>query len=303
MRRLQTVFCGKGGRLRCGWLLALGGALDLAWAYAVFAGLTRVFSGLFAVWGITSANLSRAPGWAQWLVRSHGSVISLVTSLGVVALSLGLLRLTGAKRPRGGIRGGTLAVGAGIGLAVVLASAGLFVLIDSMRPAFPLAEARFGGELIALFIVYLAAALAEELFDRAFVLRAVDPAGGSGKRRLLSWAASAAALWLTTGALGLGVLGSINMLLFGLLLALLHDLGRPELSLGLRFGWSYASVALVNFPGGNTASRPLWQLNHVSESLLTGGDRGLICGLWMTALLALALLAIFLRMGKANKEG
>ena len=303
MAALKGAFVGPGGTLRAPWLLALGYALDLGWAYAVSAGMTRGFSGLFSAWGLTSANLPLAPGWARWIVRNYGSVISVVSSLGIAALATLLVRAGLKERLDMRLRPKQLGLGALAGLGIAAVSALAFVLSDSMRLAHGLREARLSGELLTLLVVYGVAALAEELFDRAFVLRAVRAALGEGVRGCAAaCAASALMLWLTTGAVNLGVIGSVNMLLFGGLCALLHWARLGNASWGLRFAWSYASVSLVAFPGGNTASAPWLELYHVSDALFTGGERGLICGLWMTGILALLLLILLLRMRRAQKE-
>ena len=293
---LRRVFFGRRGAPRAVWILLLGCALYVAWAFGVSLGLTRAFTALFSAWGLTQTNLALAPAWARLLAENYGSLVSLFSSLGVIALSLLLLRLLGAGRTAPRLRPAQAGVGAGIGVLVVLLSAGLFLLTDSMRLTHSLAAARPTAELLLLLIVYLAAACAEEAFNRAFVLHAVGSAlGKDGWRDILACCVSALLLVLTTGSLRLGAIGALNMLLLGFLCAWLHLHGFARASLGFRFGWSFASVALCNFPGGNAASKPLLALYHVSEAWLTGGARGLICGLWMTLLLALALATVLLK--------
>ena len=295
---LKRIACRQSGGPRAVWTLALGCTAYLAWASAAAWGLTRAFQALFAAWGLTEGNLRLAPGWARFLVGNYGSIVSLVSSLGTMALSALLLRMLGKRQIRP--KAGDAALGAGIGLAVVLVSAGLFRLTDSMRLTHGLAAARLSGEMLALLPAYLAAAWAEEMFNRAFVFAALSE---ETRARYGGWpacAVSAALLWLTTGALNYGAVGSINMLLTGCLCARLHQRGRAGLSAGMRFAWSYAAVALVSFPGGNAANAPLLRLYHVSEALLTGGDRGLICGLWMTALLAGGLTILVYRERKTR---
>ncbi len=295
---LRWAFFSPAGRVRTGWALALGLALYLAWNYGSSLGLASCFSALFGQWGITAQNLSLAPAWARLVVNLSGSLVSLAVNLGTVALSALLLRGLLKERLFHGFQGKGFGQGAAAGAVMTLLAAGLFLVLDSMRVEAPLSSARLSWEMALLLPVHLAASCAEEAFHRTFVLRTV--------RRALpekSWAGVAAAavsaliLLLTSGSLRTGILGLVNLWLMGFLCALLSLKGCGDVSLGLRFAWSYCVVAVVNFPGGNIATAPLLKLYHVSEAWLTGGGAGLIAGLWTTAALCIGIALTIWRGG------
>ena len=60
--------------------------------------------------------------------------------------------------------------------------------------------------------------------------------------------------------------------------------------MGLRWGWSFATVFLLGFGGGEAS---LLRFYGVSETLLTGGDAGPVYGLYLTIILALALVWLY----------
>ena len=304
VRAVRRVFVNQKGRPRAVWLLALGYALYLGWAYAASYGLARGFSALFEAWGLTQANLHLAPAWARFVARYYGSGISVVSSRGIIGITCQLMRLMPREqarpRPRWGAFGGGVLTG--LGIAVLFAV--LFTLTDSVRAARALSQSRLSREMVVLLVVYFFASLAEECFDRAFVLGVVADSLPSWRGRTpAACAVSALMLWLTTGALNLGAIGSLNVLLFGGLCALLHLYGQAAFSLGLRFAWSWATASLVAFPGGNTATAPLMAFYHVSDALMTGGNRGLICGLGMTVMLGLLFFIVWRRAKNTHQGG
>lgn len=68
---VRKIFLSAGGGLRPGWRAALGVLVALAAYFAALRGLAALFGALFDAWGLTTANLTRAPGWAQSVVRWH----------------------------------------------------------------------------------------------------------------------------------------------------------------------------------------------------------------------------------------
>ena len=117
-------------------------------------------------------------------------------------------------------------------------------LTDSVRATHALTESRLSGEMPVLLVVYLFASMAEERFARAFTLGVLTETIDSGRwREPVACAGSALMLFLTTGAFRLGVVGSINVLAFGALCALLHMRGWAGCALGLRFAWSWATAS------------------------------------------------------------
>ena len=280
----RVALCREGGA-RAVWKLLFAYAAYLLWAWLIAYLLSRAFGALFGAWGLSAATAARAPSWAQWLFANYGRFISLVSSFGAIALAYGLLRLlAGGKMEK--LRPRDLTVGALWGLIPVLVGVALFLLTDSMRlyeRTFPLTP-----DLLWMLAVYFAAALAEERFARGLTMRVAT----LHARPLWGCVASAAMLLAITGSYALPPLGVVNMLLTAILCAHLSATGHAGAAVGLRCAWSWAANALVAFPGGNTASRPVLRLYEVSEHWLTGGASGLICGAWMTlVLLALTLWA------------
>lgn len=280
---LRRVACTGDGCVRSVWKLILAYALYAVWAHLAARLFSRGFGALFDAWGLTSANLAAAPGWAQMLVRHYGSIVSVLSSAGTVLLAIVLLRwfarISPCERPdwKAFARGGAL------GALVVCAGAGLFLWTDSMRLR---AGSALSWELLPLAAVFFTAALAEGAFARMLTIRTV----GRQTRPIRAYAASVVMFFLIAGGYALGVLGAINMLLMGAATVAMYVRMGPGTAVGFRFAWSFFSNCVFGFPGGNVAANPVLSLYGVSEDALTGGSRGLICGLWMTlALLGLVL--------------
>ena len=68
---VRKIFLRAEGGLCPAWRAALGILLTLAAYSAVLYGLASLFGALFDAWGLTTANLTRAPRWAQSVVRWH----------------------------------------------------------------------------------------------------------------------------------------------------------------------------------------------------------------------------------------
>ena len=282
----SAAFCKEGG-VRALWKLVFAYGLYILWAWAATYLLSLGFGALFAAWNVNAATVARAPGWAQGLFANYGRLISMISSAGAIALSWALARLLAGRRFER-LRARDFALGALWGLLAVLAGAGLFLAVDSMRPY--ARELSFHTDLLWMLAVYYLAALAEERFARGLTMRVATlhahPAWG--------YAASALMFLAVTGAYALRPLGIVNMLLTALICARLSAMGKAGAAVGLRFAWSWASSAFIAFPGAATGAQAALRLYAVSENWLTGGDGGLICGAWMTLVL-LALAAWLLR--------
>ena len=289
---LKRIFAADDGLLRAPWLLLIGCAAYLLWNRGISWGLGSAFSALFDLWGVNAANLHLAPAWARVVVNHYGSAVSLVSSAGVIAIAVLLCRFGLREKPGIRFSGRDLGIGSAVGAVVVAASVGLFLLVDSMRVD---PQNVFGADAVTFLPVCIAAACAEELFCRAFVIKAIVR-GRCEKRAACLTACIVSALILTiiSGALSLGVVGAINLLLIGFVCAALHLAGHAWASVGFRFAWSLFSTAVFCFPGGNAVSAPVMSLYHVSDAWLTGGNGGLICGMWMTfVILAAAGILLF----------
>jgi membrane protease YdiL (CAAX protease family) len=274
----------KDGGLRAVWRLALAVLAYIVWTNGITVLLSYGFDALFTAWGVTKLNLSAAPGYARFLAADYGNIISVVSSAGIAVFSY----LAAPGRDRLRLRAKLFGVGALAGFAAVLVAAAGFLALDSVRTTAASPDLTWSPAI--LLPVYLAAAVAEEFFARGYVLNMVSRRGN----RPLGYLASAAVFLFMTGGYALGILGILNMLLFSAVLCALSEKWPNWLNVGIRFGWGYAAVCLFAFPGASGGS-PVYTLYAVSEDFLTGGNGGLISGLYMTALLAAALWFFLLR--------
>lgn len=284
----RRLFRDAAGRLRAGWLLAAALAGYAAASLAVRLGLNAAFAALFRAWGVNAENVARAPGWARLIYAWHGSAVTLAVNAAVIALSLGLRRLWRKDRPaREARKPALLAWLAGTGFAVL--SAALFLAADSLRALWPLSRPNLTPGLLPLWLLSLSGVAAEALFTRRLLYDGLRPRWGS------AWAlaVSTAAFFFIGGGHTGDALSALNVLLLGLLCGLVYARFGLWAAVGLRWGWSFANAFLLGFGGGGWS---VYRLYGVSETLLTGGDAGLICGLWTT--LALAAGIVWLARGR-----
>ncbi len=286
--RERGIFRSPDGGLRGGWLLAVSLLCYALVAVGLRLALSAGFNALFRAWGVDAATAHRAPAWAQWIYRWHGSVVAALTACVLIALCA-LLREIGfggnvfPANPdkRGALR--ALMRAALLGLALALAALLLGLIPDSVRPEWPLTAPRFTPALIALCAVALLSTLAEELFTKRVLYDGIQPRWGVG------WAvATACAAHFIVGSGWAGsAVGAVNALLMALLACSVYARFGLWASVGLRFGWSVATVLLMGYGGGEAS---VYRFYGVSEALLTGGDAGPVYGLWATLLMACALL-------------
>ena len=249
-------------------------------------GTTYAFShlcdALMRSWGVTTLNLSLAPKGVQYLARQYLRLSGILGNLLFALCCWLLMRKRRRKQP---LLPASLAFPAGAAAAAL--TAGLFLLTDSMRVN--TARANWNGDVPTLLAVLLAASLAEGLAARGFLLF-----WPQGKFRWIRGCALAtAASFVMTGAYGLTPVGWLNGVLISLLLCTLGEkFGWLSTAL-LRTGWRWVSVAVLGFPGGG--GTPVWSLYALSEKALTGGNGGLSCGLWVTALGLGGLALVFRR--------
>ena len=279
---LKRAFVTKEGALRGPWLTLL---LVAGW-YALMLGTTYAFShlcdALMRSWGVTTLNLSLAPKGVQYLARQY---LRLSGILGNLLFALCCWLLMRKRRRKQHLLPASLAFPAGAAAAAL--TAGLFLLTDSMRVN--TARANWNGDVPTLLAVLLAASLAEALAARGVLL--FWPQGKF--RRLRGYVLATAASFVMTGVYGLAPVGWLNGVLVSLLLcALAEKFGWLSTAL-LRTGWRWVSVAVLGFPGGGCI--PVWSLYALSEKALTGGNDGLACGLWVTALGLGGLALVFRR--------
>lgn len=276
----RRVLRNEDGALKPGWRLAAMVAGWLALTLAARLGASALLRALFGAWNLNPLTLSRAPRWAGTLYRWQGSVVTLVVDIAAIGY-IALPCRVKLHPPRVSL---WWAVGAG----AMLLSAALFLLTDSLRLEWPLSRPHLSLGLLPLCALTLLTALAEELFTKGVVL---DTLGGRG-----GIVAAALAFFLLNGGYSGTWISGVNVALLGTLCALLyrrHGLWAP---VGFRWGWSFAGAFLLGQGGGD---RAVYRLYGVSETLLTGGDAGLVYGIWLT----LALGAMIAIVGKYKKLG
>ena len=240
---------------------------------AVRLGLGALLRALFAAWNLRPDTVARAPGWARALYGWQGSIVTLVVDVAAVLYVMCACRVK-LRRPGGRDLGRWWAVGTG----AALVSAAVFLATDSLRLVWPLGRPRLTPGLLPLWALTLLTALAEELFTKGVVYDRVKRRWG----RIWAVIASALLFFLINGGYSGTWISAVNVALMGVLCALCHERFGLWAPAGFRWGWGFATVFLLGQGGGD---RAVYRLYGVSEALLTGGDAGLVYGLWMTGVL------------------
>ena len=287
-RKGVKLWAAENGGRRTGWLLAASLFGYTLVALATRYGLIRAFAALFNAWRIDASNIHRAPAWARAVYAWHGSLATLACAALTLLLAGQLRKLWGLDgrlidTPSGKLWRSTL-TGILAAMAVIL----LCLLPDSMRPEWPLTAPRLGWTLPVMALVSLLSTLAEEAFTKRVLFDGLRQRWGG------LWAAAlvSAVFWLNGGGPASGIVGSINALLLGWTGCLLYAGYGLWSAVGFRWGWSVANLFLLGFGGGEAA---VYRFFGVSEALLTGGDAGLMHGLWTTLLLAGMIVALSLK--------
>lgn len=266
----------EAGKLRPLWRLTAMVAGYFALTVAVRLGLGALLRALFRAWNLNAQTVARAPGWAKALYAWQGSAVTLVVNVVAILFAVILCRVK-LKRPDG-----AFGIWSGVGAGVALFSAALFLLTDSLRLQWPLTQPRLSPALLPLLILQLLTALAEELFTKGVVYDSVKRARG------VPWAVGASALmfFLMNGGYAGTWISGINVALMGMLCALLYERRGLWTPVGFRWGWGFASAFWLGQGGGDSA---VYRLYGVSENLLTGGDAGLVYGVWLTLILIILI--------------
>ena len=277
--RLGKVFMRPNGSLRPGWFVI--GALIIVriLGLGVRLGLNSGFYALFSAWRVNASNIHLAPRWAQLIYSWHGSFVTLAVCAVLTAVSLFMRRrrLGSAAHLRTDFRNG-LVPGIFSGL-FTLCSGAVFLIMDSMRPEWPITQPYFDLNLLFMLPVTVFTALSEELFTKGVVFDGVRQVW----KRPAAIAATAAVFFVLNGGYAGSILCGINVLLMGIVCCMLYERRGLWAAVLFRGIWSYCSVFVAGF---GQKSMSVYSLYSVSEAWLTGGDSGMICGLWMTFWLA-----------------
>lgn len=278
LKGIMSVFATSDGP-RAGWILICAVVLYRLVGYGLRLGLNADFAHLFSAWRVSQANIHLAPHWAQLIWSWHGSIITVTVCAVSVCLSL-VMRGWWMKKRRiaTGIRPGLAWGGLGAGIAV--ASSALFVLFDSMRFEWPITEPDFSVSIVMMLPVTLFTAFSEELFTKGVVF---DLAADRMKR-IWAYVISAGAFFLFNGGYAGTLVCSVNVLLMGVVCCMLYARRGLWAAVLFRGMWSYVAVFILGF-GVSGTTQSVYAMYSVSEAWLTGGDGGMIYGVWMTVLL------------------
>ncbi|MBR2798463.1 MAG: CPBP family intramembrane metalloprotease [Clostridia bacterium] len=276
------------GSIRTGWLLAASLFSYALVALATRYGLIRAFAALFDVWRIDPSNVRRAPAWARAVYVWHGSLATLACAALTLLLAGRLRKLWGLEGALTGAPSAGLWRGSSTGVLAAIVVVVLCLLPDSLRPEWPLTAPRLGWTLPVMAVISLFSTLAEEAFTKRVLFDGLRRRWG----RLWAAALVSAVFWLTGGGPAAGVVGSVNALLLGWVVCALYAGYGLWTAVGFRWGWSVATVFLLGFGGGEAS---VYRFYGVSEALLTGGDAGIMHGLWTTLLLAGMIIAVSLK--------
>ena len=269
--------------MRAAWKLLLAYAAYLLWAWLATYALSWGFGALFDGWNLSAATIAQAPAWAQGLFANYGRLISVISSLGVAALSQGLLRLLAGGRMYP-LRPVTWPSARSGGLSLCsLARRSSSPWIPCAPTGAPSPSRRTSsGCWPSTLPPRWPRSASPAASPCAWPRSTPAPFGAMWPQPSCCWPSPAATpcrRWASSTCCSPPSSAPI-----------LSATGHAGASVGLRCAWSWSSNALAAFPGGNAASQPVFRLYDVSENWLTGGANGLICGAWMTLiLLALAL--------------
>ena len=286
MRRIFRAFLRF---LRAG-ALPLGAAAALGVGFLFTSGYHWLTARLFAAWGVTSANLSLAPGWVQFVVQNAAILGAMLLNGAIALLALGLLRLQTCERPKWG-RG--LPSGLALGALIAALALLLFRLIDAMRFGYALYRPQFSASTPLLFAYCALAALGAELLSRGFALRALL----RSNRRALAYLVSVLFQVILYGLTEqVSAISLLNCALWGLLAALLYErTGGVACAWGLQFALQALTAGVLGMPP--RAPGALFELYSGASNWLTGGDAGLNAGIYLTLVFS-ALIAWYVWTGR-----
>ncbi|MGN0802686.1 MAG: hypothetical protein ACI4MF_08850 [Candidatus Faecivicinus sp.] len=267
-RKIRWVLIDDRGSLRVGWRLALGIAAYAAAFLAAFGGLSAIFGALFDAWGLTNTNLVYAPGWAQWVVAWHADIIYFA-AYAVSAAAGAMLARRWTAPARGSVRTAIFAAICGLmmGAALTILALGL----DSMRLERPLGEPWVSVLLIPAVLLLIVGQLSGEILSKRILFDPVKARFGRAAGYLAACVASVLLSGRRTSPMGL-----ICALLMGIAGSAVYERGGIRASVALLAGWTAWTTVFFAWP--NVSGTAVYQMYAVSDSWLTGGNGGALCG-------------------------
>ena len=259
-------------------------AFTLASVYGISALLLRLLSS----WGVTYANLPQCPIWIQYLVTYQTGIYSAVAAMITIAVSALLLR--NIKSKPGALR---TAAGFAAGIAVSALFAAIFLATDSMRPY--TFSAGFSAHTFISLAMLTLTSLAEAALAFGYIRLSAEKRGGKAAGYLCAVIMFCIMNTFSTA----GAMGTVNLVFIALLMCLISEKSGILPAAALRTGFLWCSTAVIGFTGAETA---VFRLYPVSETLLTGGQRGLMHGLAFTIICAIPPLILLIRHIKSSRK-
>lgn len=282
-KQLRRLIFNGNGAVRTFWLLSATLIAFSAASLGLRLSANALFDKIFDIWGVNIQTVMRAPEWARTIYVWHGSMVTVIVSLLMIAVALLLRRMWLKNRlSTGKISWGAILLLAGVCFAIF--SIALFLLFDSTRLERPLNQPEFAISQPILLIIMLISAVSEEIFNKTVVLDGIKSRWGYFAAVVIS----VAIFFCDSAGYGGNICCAINVILLGCLCACLYMRLGVWASAGLRCGFSFGTSILMGFGSGQTES--VYQVYHVSDGWLTGGTGGMIYGFYMTLCLSFALI-------------
>jgi len=265
-------------------------------AFLLRYGLSAVFARLFELWGIGPDNAYLAPGWARFLYDWNGHIVSALTALALLLFSAFLRRIWKINDYRiQSVRSWVCRSGL-IGLGCSALAVCLSLIPDSMRLEWPLTAPGWDYSVAFAAIIILLRILSEEVFLKRVLFDGLIEYWGTAAVVVTG---SLAFLLLRANEVAC-VVGWFNLFLTGALTCLLYSSFGLAAVICFRTGWEIGCLLVWGSNSGG--NRSLYRMYAVSENLMTGGDYGLINGLWATIVLSGCLIWLAWRHANPSRN-
>ncbi|MGI9168096.1 MAG: CPBP family intramembrane glutamic endopeptidase [Pyrinomonadaceae bacterium] len=289
---LRQIFINRAGRLRSGWRLLV---FVLIYTFLLFL----LTSGMRVVYALATYLL---PGlvWPNNLADFVFRLILLISSVGAGFFCTRAIeglpwRALGLSCHEGWLR--DLLIGSAIGVASLALATGIATAGGGLRFSFFTAAtlSQVGQTLLFSAIIFIVAALAEEVLFRGYPLQTLTRAGLASLGVLLT-SVPFAAIHLQNPNVVQGFT-FVNTALAGVWFAIAYLRTRSLwFPLGIHWAWNWTQGSLFGLPvSGITklAPHPLVQGTDLGPAWLTGGGYGIEGGLACTVALVISTLFIW----------
>lgn len=295
MYRLKSIFKNRLGEIRLIWLLLFAAFLYGLSMYGVSALYWSIYHKMMGIWGVTSANISRAPGIVQFLYR-FSALIAVLIQNGCLLLSARWLAAVSDMNTPWSKRG--FWQGILLGTAGVVLIWAFCMALGCVRLGASLKCPSFSINTAAIMLTSLISAAGEGYFLYGIFKRVL-------MKRLSFWLAlSSIALFNMCIALLNGnsfFMSLLNAALMATTCALLAEDGRISQMIGFRMAWVYMDQGILGFAGSQAA---LYETYPVNLYWLNGGNGGLNASLLSCLLLAgMSATLLYIRRYAHHEKG